>query len=221
MALVKLILGDFAHVELPENSFQLILTDPPYRRDLAVPLYEVLARRSHSLLGEHGSLLMIVPHYLVPEVVTEMHRSPMRYRWIYNMDQEDGPHPRMAMGIEVCWKPILHYVKGTFPARQGFIRDKVPIRAPEKHLHDWQQAESWAEYFIEKFTKPGDTILDPFIGTGTVAAVGMRMERNVVGIDNDEQMLEKTWRRLSPMVCSGSWPANVVVNNPEEACAAN
>ena len=199
MATADLILADFADADLPPGQFQLILTDPPYKRELAVPCYTALARRSHALLREHGSLLTIVPHYLIPEVVTEMDRSPLRYRWIYNMDQEDGPHPRLLMGIEVCWKPVLHYVKGTFPARQGFLRDKVPIPGPEKGLHEWQQAESWAKYFIEKFTQPGDTILDPFVGTGTVAVVALKLDRNVVGIDIDKTMLEKTWQRLSPI----------------------
>ena len=199
MAMIEMIHGDFADVDLPLGGFQLILTDPPYKRELALPCYEVLARRSHALLGEHGSLVTIVPHHLLSKTIQVMAASPLRYRWIYNMDQEDGPHPRMAMGIEVCWKPILHYVKGTFPARKGFIRDKVPIPNPEKDLHEWQQAESWAKYFIEKFTQPGDTILDPFVGTGTVATVALKLDRNVVGIDTDTAMLEKTWQRLSPI----------------------
>jgi len=199
MAMIELIHSDFADVDLPEGEFQLILTDPPYPRVMAEPCFRLLAERSHDLLGEHGSLVAIVPHYLLSKTIQVMATSPLKYRWIYNMDQEDGPHPRMAMGIEVCWKPILHYVKGTFPARKGFIRDKVPIPNPEKDLHEWQQAESWAKYFIEKFTQPGDTILDPFVGTGTVATVALKLDRNVVGIDTDNTMLEKTWQRLSPI----------------------
>lgn len=38
-------------------------------------------------------------------------------------------------------------------------------------------------WFIKLFTQPGDWILDPFVGSGTVCAVAQRMERNSLGIE--------------------------------------
>lgn len=43
--------------------------------------------------------------------------------------------------------------------------------------------EGLPEWFIKLFTKPGDTILDPFMGSGTALRVSQRLERNSVGIE--------------------------------------
>ena len=36
---------------------------------------------------------------------------------------------------------------------------------------------------IEEFTKPGDTILDPFLGGGTTLVEGLALDRRVIGVD--------------------------------------
>ena len=43
--------------------------------------------------------------------------------------------------------------------------------------------ESLPKWFIKLFTKKGDIILDPFIGSGTTAIAAIKTERNFVGID--------------------------------------
>src|SRR3990170_2951839 len=43
--------------------------------------------------------------------------------------------------------------------------------------------EALPEWFIKLFTKPGDLVLDPFMGSGTTIRVAQRMQRNAVGIE--------------------------------------
>ncbi len=43
--------------------------------------------------------------------------------------------------------------------------------------------ESLPEWFIKLFTKEGDTVLDPFTGSGTTNIVAQRMNRNSIGIE--------------------------------------
>ncbi len=43
--------------------------------------------------------------------------------------------------------------------------------------------ESLPEWFIKLFTKQGDTVLDPFMGSGTTNFVAKRMNRNSIGIE--------------------------------------
>src|SRR5574344_541781 len=43
--------------------------------------------------------------------------------------------------------------------------------------------EELPEWFIKLFTKETDTVLDPFMGSGTTIIVATRMERNSIGID--------------------------------------
>ncbi len=43
--------------------------------------------------------------------------------------------------------------------------------------------EELPEWFIRLFTKETDTVLDPFMGSGTTISVANRMKRNAIGID--------------------------------------
>lgn len=43
--------------------------------------------------------------------------------------------------------------------------------------------EALPEWFIKLFTKPGDTVLDPFMGSGTALRVSQRLDRRSVGIE--------------------------------------
>lgn len=43
--------------------------------------------------------------------------------------------------------------------------------------------ETLPEWFIKLFTKENDTVLDPFMGSGTTIVVANRLKRNAVGID--------------------------------------
>jgi DNA modification methylase len=189
--------GEFDDIapEIDPGSVDLIFTDPPYPRAQATPCFELLAKWAPVLLKRGGSLVTITPHYFLEEAVSIL-KGALKFRWIYDMDQEDGPHPRMAMGIEVCWKPMLHYVQGAYPQGRGFLKDKIKIPGPEKELHEWQQAEAWGEYYIEKLTDPGDFVVDPFCGPGTVPAICKRLRRNALGIERDREVYDAGVRRL-------------------------
>ena len=39
------------------------------------------------------------------------------------------------------------------------------------------------EWFIKLFTKEGDWVLDPFVGSGTTSAVARRLNRHSIGIE--------------------------------------
>jgi len=44
---------------------------------------------------------------------------------------------------------------------------------------------SLPEWFIKLFTKEGDIVLDPFIGSGTTAIAARKLKRKYIGIDNN------------------------------------
>ncbi len=61
--------------------------------------------------------------------------------------------------------------------------------------------ESLPEWFIKLFTKEGDWVLDPFMGSGTTLRVAYRMRRNSIGIDIMDdyyQMVEGTLENERP-----------------------
>ncbi len=59
--------------------------------------------------------------------------------------------------------------------------------------------EELPEWFIKLFTKEGDTVLDPFMGSGTTNIVANKLRRNSIGIEIIPEYYEMVKKRLSPV----------------------
>ncbi len=58
---------------------------------------------------------------------------------------------------------------------------------------------SLPEWFIKLFTKEGDTVLDPFMGSGTTNFVAQKMRRNSIGIEIVPEYYEKVKKQIEPV----------------------
>jgi len=54
----------------------------------------------------------------------------------------------------------------------------------EKPLFDTPKPERLIERILTISTNPGDLVIDPYLGSGTTAAVAHKMERTYIGIEN-------------------------------------
>ncbi len=52
-------------------------------------------------------------------------------------------------------------------------------------------------WFIKLFTQQGDVVLDPFIGSGTTAVAAIKLSRNYIGIDVNEEFCNLSRKRTS------------------------
>lgn len=59
--------------------------------------------------------------------------------------------------------------------------------------------EGLPEWFIKLFTKEGDTVLDPFMGSGTTNLVSNRMKRNSIGIEIVPEYYEIVKSQIEPV----------------------
>lgn len=53
------------------------------------------------------------------------------------------------------------------------------------------------KWFIKLFTKPGDIVLDPFIGSGTTALAALQLGRKYIGIDVNPEYIEISRKRVT------------------------
>jgi hypothetical protein len=178
--------GDFREVlsDLPDGCATLILTDPPYD-DASVPIFTDLAVVAERLLCEGGSLVTYAGHnslFSIGQALSE------RLRWWHPLCLlHRGPHARLdGKRVNVGWKPVLWFVKGYRLGRE-FVFDVLPSNIPDKQLHDWQQGDVEAEYLISHLTEPGDLVVDPMCGSGTVPAAALRLGRRALGVELDPQ----------------------------------
>lgn len=59
--------------------------------------------------------------------------------------------------------------------------------------------EGLPEWFIKLFTKEGDTVLDPFMGSGTTNVVANRMRRHSIGIEVIREYYDRVREELKPV----------------------
>lgn len=59
--------------------------------------------------------------------------------------------------------------------------------------------EALPEWFIKLFTKKGDVVLDPFMGSGTTNFVANRMQRNSIGIEIKKEYFDLVNDKINPI----------------------
>jgi len=195
--------GDCSEVmpRFKEESIDLVFTDPPYLKKYLYT-YNYLADHCPRIMKDGASLMTIAAHYALPYIIKAFDEK-LKYRWMICMNQFNGSHARMAMGIEVMWKPILWYVKRAYPMGRGFLRDGIEITGKsgqKKKLHKWQQDETWAEYYIQKLTREKDIVLDPFMGSGTTGEACIKTGRRFIGIEKEEKYFQIAKERLEQVL---------------------
>jgi len=63
-------------------------------------------------------------------------------------------------------------------------------------LHPTQKPEALLHRVLLSTTKPGDTVLDPFFGTGTTGAAAKQLGRHFIGIEREEDYAEAALARI-------------------------
>lgn len=56
--------------------------------------------------------------------------------------------------------------------------------------------EELVEKILNNFTKKGDVVFDPFMGTGTVGVVASKLKRNFIGVEIDKDYFEFAKQRI-------------------------
>ncbi len=96
--------------------------------------------------------------------------------WI---EQPDGQHYRMTHPSNI-WTDLT-----------------VPFWSmPENTPHPTQKPEKLIERLIVASSRPGDMVFDPFMGSGTTAAVAHRLGRRWLGFEQDEWYCKLALKRL-------------------------
>ncbi len=190
-----LYLGDFRQIgdKIPDDSVDLIFTDPPYDRK-AIELFDGLGEFAARVLRPGGSLVAYVGHIQLPECLERLSRH-MRYWWTCAC-VHGGPSARMTeYGIVAGWKPIVWFVKETRGDKSRFITDTV-TSGREKSHHEWQQSEAEARYFIELLTEKDGFVVDPFCGGGTTPVACVGIGRKWAAFEIDEARISLASERI-------------------------
>ncbi len=74
---------------------------------------------------------------------------------------------------------------------------KERLKKNGKKIHSTQKPESLLHRIILATSNKGDTIFDPFLGTGTTAVVAKKLGRNFYGIEKDKKYFKAAQDRIN------------------------
>lgn len=189
--------GDFLkdYTKIPAGSVDCIITDPPYVKEW-LHNFESFAKAAACVLKPGGFLISYVGHIHLDKILAQM-TPHLDYYWILclkHSGQRAAVHGRM---VQCSMKPILVFQKPPETKPKRYFSDFIQGQGREKDAHEWQQGEEELRQIFEPFTDPGDVVLDPFMGSGTVLAMARKLSRKAIGFDIDLQNVEVVRGRIA------------------------
>ena len=194
---VRVLCGDLAvcGMELDPGSVDVIVTDPPYPREF-LHVYGTLAKVAQHALRDGGSAFVMVGQSYLPEVMAHL-SSSLRYMWTLAYLTPGGKAVQVwDRKVNTSWKPVLWYVKGEYSGEWLGDVAKSKTNDNDKDHHHWGQSESGMADLLERCSKPGDLVLDPFMGGGTTGVACIHLRRRFVGIEIDPDVCGRAEERL-------------------------
>ena len=87
------------------------------------------------------------------------------------------------------------------------------IKKNGKKVHSTQKPESLLHRILLASTNKDDFVFDPFLGTGTTAAVAKKLGRNYFGIENEKKYFETAKQRLERTIKIEDHYLDTIKNN--------
>jgi len=127
--------------------------------------------------------------------------SKMKYKracvWVKpdSTPQLNGQGPAMGAENFVCAWSGAGFARWNAGGKRGVYRHIC--NPPDREgTHPTEKPWRLFEELLADFTNPGDTILDPFMGSGTTLVACQRMGRHGIGIELDPDYFEIACRRV-------------------------
>jgi len=183
---------------IPSGTVDAVITDPPYGVDWDTDYRRFslgfdVERTNHKPVANDANPFDPSPWLTFPRVVMFgancfSDRLPCGTWFIWDKRFQNGT-AFLADG-EAAWMNSGHGVYIKSVTSQGFVR-------PDPTQHPTQKPVEVMRWIIERATKPGDTVLDPYMGVGSTGVACLQTGRKFIGFEIDPGYCEIARRRLA------------------------
>jgi DNA modification methylase len=205
---VTLYLGDCRDVLPTLGKVDAVVTDPPYgidggrggdARDYRKAIYSDAFEDTEEYIAT----------VCVPSVVAALslaHRGAVtpgiRCLSLYPRPADIGCFYTPAAMTHGPWgfvgfNPVLYYGKD-FRAGRGALPSSITVtEAAPKVGHPCPKPTKAWEWLLDKVSQEDETILDPFMGSGTTGVAAVKLGRKFIGVEIEERYFDIACRRIS------------------------
>ncbi len=204
-----IILGDCLEVmkQYPDNYFDICITDPPY--GIKVGGKKGQMGRAKAYGEQKWDRQRVAKEYF--DEILRVSKNQIIWGGNYYLDylpktrcmlvwyKRDGLPVNSFADCEVAWTSFDRNAM-VFNCRwHGFIRD-----SKEPKVHPTQKALELMKWCVHEFTQASDTIIDPFLGSGTTMQAAKELGReDCLGIEIDPHFFLEARRRCLSMAMLG------------------
>ena len=195
--------------QIPDNSVELVLTDIPYgevnrkdnglrtlTKDAADIVTFNLCELTKTICNKtKGSVYMFCGMEQVSDIRRTMVEQGLSTRLIIwektNPSPMNGEYMWLS-GIECCV-----YGKKANATFNLHCKNSV-LRYPcgTHDIHPTQKPVDLFRYLVQASSNEGDTVLDPFMGSGTTAVACVKEKRHFIGFELSEEYYDKACLRI-------------------------
>lgn len=196
---------------MPDKSIDLVLTDPPYGIDIGRNLR---ANKRHGKSKTHSKdygyeewdkeipkkeyfeeIFRVSKNQIVfggNYFVEFLRNSPSWIVW----DKDNGENG--YADCELAWTSFRTAVRKFKWRWHGMLQENMSQK--EFRCHPTQKPIELMRWCLEKYSKAGETVLDPFLGSGTTARAAKDLGRKFIGIELEEKYCAIAKKRLEQEV---------------------
>ena len=192
---------------MADNSVDIVITDPPFgvRKDEAWDDKDRFLQNVHIWLDEclrvsRTGVLWFCAEKMLSVILS---RRQDFFQRILTWNKPPGSQYAGAMKNRIWFssEPVLVFDKGGLGSKGKdapfsyavFNARTVPSK---KFGCSTTKPVELMEWLVRHYTDPGDTVLDPFIGTGTTAVAAINTGRFFIGIEQDENLVQVARDRI-------------------------
>lgn len=220
---------------LPDESVDLLITDPPYESLEKYRAVGTTTRLKHSKASSND-WFEIFPNARFPSLMGELYRVLKNHRHFYLFCDATTAFVikpiAEAAGFKF-WKPLIwdkvalgmgYHYRARYELVLFFEKGKrklndlsVPDILSVKRVHGGYPAEKPVELnhiLVRQSTQPGEWVCDPFMGSGSAGVAAAQQGRSFLGNDLCQEAVEITERRLRE---AGASPGQRVVATEQMA----
>ena len=206
--------------ELADESIDCVVTDPPYE---SLEKHRAVGTTTRLKKSEASSNIWfsVIPNTSFPQLMTQIYRVLKKDRHFYLFcDQETmfAAKPAAEAAGFKFWKPLVwdkcaigmgYHYRARYEFILFFEKGKrklnnlsIPDILAHKRIHNGyptQKPTELLEVLIEQSTQTGETVLDPFMGSGSTGAAALNLTRSFIGADIADYALETASKSLEAL----------------------
>lgn len=111
---------------------------------------------------------------------------------------KSNPLPASGKSVTNAFEFFIILGKGPLKSNTTYTKNVITTAVNSKMPKDHKAVmhQDVSDWFIEKFTKEGNLILDPFMGYGTTAITCIKKKRDFIGFELQKEYVELSLERI-------------------------